>query len=152
MSTHSSIPAWRIPWTEESARLQSIASQSQTRLSDFHLLTDWFCFFGCGVSSLWCILIVAGFSFGLLLLRSTDSRHTTSSSAWLSICCVHGLSYSRHVRSFWTRDWTDVSCIARQILNHWTTREALMVIFACTTFAFLCILITKKPGIIETPF
>ena len=27
MATHSSIPAWRIPWTEESARLQSIASQ-----------------------------------------------------------------------------------------------------------------------------
>ena len=27
MATHSSIPAWRIPWTEESGGLQSIGSQ-----------------------------------------------------------------------------------------------------------------------------
>ena len=27
MATHSSIPAWRIPWTEESSRLQSIGWQ-----------------------------------------------------------------------------------------------------------------------------
>ena len=36
MATHSSILAWRIPWTEESGGLQSMGSQkSQTRLSDF---------------------------------------------------------------------------------------------------------------------
>ena len=34
MATHSSILAWRIPWTEKSGRLQSMGSQSQTRLSD----------------------------------------------------------------------------------------------------------------------
>ena len=34
MSTHSSILAWRIPWTEEPGGLQSMHSQSQTRLSD----------------------------------------------------------------------------------------------------------------------
>ena len=27
MATHSSIPAWRIPWMEESGRLQSMGSQ-----------------------------------------------------------------------------------------------------------------------------
>ena len=27
MATHSSILAWRIPWTEETGRLQSIGSQ-----------------------------------------------------------------------------------------------------------------------------
>ena len=27
MATHSSIPAWRISWTEETCRLQSMASQ-----------------------------------------------------------------------------------------------------------------------------
>ena len=27
MATHSSIPAWRIPWTEEPGGLQSIESQ-----------------------------------------------------------------------------------------------------------------------------
>ena len=35
MATHSSIFAWRIPWTEEPGGLQSTGSQSQTRLSDF---------------------------------------------------------------------------------------------------------------------
>ena len=35
MATHSSIPAWRIPGTEERGRLQSMGSQSQTRLSSF---------------------------------------------------------------------------------------------------------------------
>ena len=36
MSTHSSILAWRIPWTEDPGRLQSTGSQSRTRLSDSH--------------------------------------------------------------------------------------------------------------------
>ena len=47
MATHSSILAWRIPWTEEPDGLQSLGSQSQTRLkqlitqhSDF--LTSFF--------------------------------------------------------------------------------------------------------------
>ena len=34
MATHSSILAWRIPWTEEPGRLQSMVFQSQTQLSD----------------------------------------------------------------------------------------------------------------------
>ena len=34
-ATHSSILAWKIPWTEEPGRLQSMGSKkSQTRLSD----------------------------------------------------------------------------------------------------------------------
>ena len=32
---HSSTLAWKIPWTEEPGRLQSMRSQSQTQLSDF---------------------------------------------------------------------------------------------------------------------
>ena len=36
-ATHSSILAWRIPWTEEPGRLQSTELQSWTRLRDFHL-------------------------------------------------------------------------------------------------------------------
>ena len=35
MTTHSSILAWRIPWTEEPGGLQSTGSQSRTRLSEF---------------------------------------------------------------------------------------------------------------------
>ena len=34
MATHSSILAWRIPWTEEPGGLRSMGSQSWTRLSD----------------------------------------------------------------------------------------------------------------------
>ena len=35
MATHSSTLAWKIPWTEEPGRLQSMGSLSRTRLSDF---------------------------------------------------------------------------------------------------------------------
>ena len=35
MATHSSILAWKIPWTEEPCGLQSVGSQSRTGLSDF---------------------------------------------------------------------------------------------------------------------
>ena len=35
MATHSSILAWKTPWTEEPSRLQSMGSQkSQTQVSD----------------------------------------------------------------------------------------------------------------------
>ena len=37
MAPHSSTLAWKIPWTEEPGRLQSMGSLSQTRLSDFTL-------------------------------------------------------------------------------------------------------------------
>ena len=33
MATHSSVLAWRIPWTEEPGGLQSMGWQSQTQLS-----------------------------------------------------------------------------------------------------------------------
>ena len=35
MATRSSTLAWKVPWTEEPGGLQSIGSQSRTRLSDF---------------------------------------------------------------------------------------------------------------------
>ena len=34
MATHSSILAWRIPWTEEPGGLQSMGLQSQSQLGD----------------------------------------------------------------------------------------------------------------------
>ena len=34
MAPLSSVPAWRLPWTEEPGGLQSMGSQSRTRLSD----------------------------------------------------------------------------------------------------------------------
>ena len=42
MATHSDILAWRIPWTEEPGGLQSMGSQSWTRLSDSaHSTQSW---------------------------------------------------------------------------------------------------------------
>ena len=48
MATHSSILAWRMPWTEEPGRLQSVGqkeSDTTERLSDFtftfHFLNPW---------------------------------------------------------------------------------------------------------------
>ena len=35
MAPHSSSLAWKIPWTEEPGRLQSMGSQNPTQLSDF---------------------------------------------------------------------------------------------------------------------
>ena len=35
MAPHSSTFAWKIPWTEEPGRLQSMGLLSRTRLSDF---------------------------------------------------------------------------------------------------------------------
>ena len=37
MATHSRTLAWKIPWMEEPGRLQSVGSQSRTRLGDFTL-------------------------------------------------------------------------------------------------------------------
>ena len=34
MTTHSSILAWEVPWTEEPGRLQSMRSPSRTQLSN----------------------------------------------------------------------------------------------------------------------
>jgi len=35
MAPHSSTLAWKIPWTEEPGRLQSMVEKSQTQLSNF---------------------------------------------------------------------------------------------------------------------
>ena len=35
MATHFSTLAWKIPWTEEPSRLQSMGSLSRTQLSNF---------------------------------------------------------------------------------------------------------------------
>ena len=41
MATHASTLAWKIPWTEEPCRLQSMGlARSRTRLSDFTSLLD----------------------------------------------------------------------------------------------------------------
>ena len=44
MATHSSIFAWRIPWTEEPGRLQSMGSQKQSLVAKYTMqCTSCFC-------------------------------------------------------------------------------------------------------------
>jgi len=67
----------------------------------------------------------AGFSLqGLLLLQSTGSTVGGLGSCGTGPWLLH---------SMWnppcTRDRTRVPCVGRQILNHWTTREAPVYLF-----------------------
>ena len=39
MATHSSAPAWKIPWTEDPCRVQAVGSQRIT-LSTAHTITE----------------------------------------------------------------------------------------------------------------
>ena len=41
MAAHSRILDWRIPWTQEPVRLQSMGSQSRIQLSNYHSLSCW---------------------------------------------------------------------------------------------------------------
>ena len=43
MTAHSSIPAWKIPWTEDPDVLQSMGSQNQTWNKDWFLLGKKHC-------------------------------------------------------------------------------------------------------------
>ena len=63
---------------------------------------------------------VLGFSLWWLLLRL--QVHGLQESQHMGL--AFGLSGLWHVGSSWTRDLTCVPGIARQTLNHWTTREA----------------------------
>ena len=65
--------------------------------------------FSCGAQAL-----------GFLAFSSCSSR---APEHRLSSCGALGLVALRQEGSSWIRDWTCVSCIGRQILNHWATRE-----------------------------
>ena len=62
--------------------------------------------------------------------RLMDSRTQTQ---WL--WCT-GFSCPRHVGSSQTRDQTSFPCIAKRILNHWTSREAPSLYFLKTSSQF----------------
>ena len=101
----------------------------------FNFLKKIYLFFDLGGSSslhgtkLWWVGATlhcgVGFSLRWLLLWSTGSG--ACGLQWLqhlsSVVVVHGLSCSWHMESSWTRDRTDIQCITRQILSHWTMRD-----------------------------
>ena len=112
MATHSSTLAWKISWTEEPGRLQSMGSQRVghdwvTSLSGSSLL----CWFSLVVGSRGCLFSScdAGFSLcWLLLLWSTGP-----------MVMAHGLNCSTACEIFLNQGQTCVSCIGSWILYHW---------------------------------
>ena len=83
MATHSSILAWRIPWTEQPGRLQSMRSQSWTQLSDLILS---FALYSVCASSLLESILFGGYGKGQIvarIIRSDQiSRSVVSDSLW----------------------------------------------------------------------
>ena len=64
MAIHSSILAWKIPWTEDSGRLQSMGSQSQTWLSTCTLTHIEYNIYSClNQSNLWSHIVALTYDF-----------------------------------------------------------------------------------------
>ena len=80
METPSSTLAWKITWTEEPGRLQSMGSQSRTRLGDFISLTSLTSYF------------ITGEGNGNLLQYSCLENHMVR-GAWQAI--VDGVTESQ---------------------------------------------------------
>ena len=82
-------------------------------------------FYGCGER---------GLLSGCSTLASLVAEHGLQGAGFRSWCA--GFVALRRVGSPWTRDRTRVPCIGRQILNHWTTREVLLIFLVspCTYF------------------
>ena len=136
MAMHCSILAWEISWTEEPGGLQStefqrvghdwvhilwLSQQPKNGVLELKILKYIYSF-------IWLCRVLA------MALEITVVRG-------LSLSCVgslvtgHRLSCSSVCGIFvpWPGGQTWVPCIARQILNHWTTREVLIVKLLQTT-------------------
>ena len=84
MAPHFSTLAWKIPWVEEPVRLQSMGSQSRTRLSDFT-----FTFFRMRQNMRWLDSITYSMDMNLSKLQEiVEDRE-----AWHDV--VHGVTKTR---------------------------------------------------------
>ena len=95
-------------------------SPAHTRCSPFSSGISFFCLF--------VFLAASGLSWTMWDLRCVT--RDSSCSPWSPVC-VGFSSCGTWDLSSPTRDWTCVPCIARHILNHWTTREVPPVTFLC---------------------
>ena len=81
MAAHSSILAWRILWTEESGGLQSMGSQSWTRLSDWTHTHTYIC--GSSVTQIWTACPYFSSVISLLWCwRRVLARYKVHTSPW----------------------------------------------------------------------
>ena len=172
MATHSSILAWRIPWTKESGRLQSMVFQESDtiwwlnhhhqiekisviyqaeRASISHNLSSFFPLFLPLLPIKKPDMVMLSWTYHLVHFSNTCEGASFPTSAltcvlshvWLCnpMDCgllgssVHGIFQKRILEwvtgffskeSSWSRDWTCVSCIGRQVPYHWAAGEALL--------------------------
>ena len=135
MATHFSILAWKIPWTEETGRLQSMGSQrvGHDRGTSLHVTL------GHGRHKLWkgecyllsCVLLLTPTRTvvpdpslpGILLARTRE---------WGAIPFFQGSS--------WPRDQTRVSRIAGRFLTIWIIREGLYKLWESCKLQFFFVL------------
>ena len=73
----------------------------------------------------WTGVVVWGF---LIAVAYLIVEHGSRVCGLQQLCCM-GLAALQYVEFSQTRDRTCVPCTGRRILNHWTTREVLIVIF-----------------------
>ena len=120
MAIHSSILAWKIPWTEKPGRLESMGSHKvghdwMTSLSLF--------FFKLNIVYTWVLSEVAQ-----LCLTLCNPMHcslpASSLHGILQVRILEWVAISFSRGSSWPRDLTRVSCIAGRCFNLWATREA----------------------------
>ena len=104
-------------------RVHSSCSTQHLSLLCTHSLVAADSIFHCRVHPLW-LQHTGSFT----VVYSLQLQHTACSTAvYRHFIVVCGLSCS--VTRFLTEDQTHVACMARQILNHWTTRKVPHVIF-----------------------
>ena len=126
--THSSILAWRIPWTEEPGRLQFMESQ--------RIGQSW----GTITHSLQSLWIIHFKLWGMWQLKVKVLITLSCLSLWDPMDCdppgssVHGVIWARTLEevitpfsgeSSWPRDWTPVSCNAGGFFTVRATGEAV---------------------------
>ena len=118
IATHSSVLAWRIPWTDRHGWPRSIELQSQTWLKQLGTQTHTHS-------------PVFGYYGGVLGHEvMSDSRDPMGCSP--PGFCVHGILQARILEwvaisfsrgSSWPRNQTQVSCIADGLFTNWIIRE-----------------------------
>ena len=114
MATHSSTLVWKIPWTEEPGRLQSMGSQSDT--------TEW--------------LYFTMFKWLLKELASSSHIHTYTDTRWLLAVwrrCIHFADWSQD-RQTPSAEPSLPSCSGS--LQHLLSSSASWMIFAVKSFLY----------------
>ena len=164
MATHSSILAWRIPWTRGAwwATVHGI-SESWTRLKRLSTCF-WFCILSFPTSvPLRILLMFQGFDWGFSSNSSPNQSPqsfkccNTETTTWIIpaflffFLSLYWICYTIasvvYVLVFWpqdvwdlsspTRDGTQHPCIGRWSPNHWTAREVPRPVFITKNLCFI---------------